>query len=66
MPVPGTGSYYVYVVENGRAVLKNIKAGIAQEDYIEVIEGLKEKVVVRGQNRLKDGTLVFIVKQEGG
>jgi len=67
MRVPGTGSYYVYVVENGRAVLKNVKVGIAQENYIEVIEGLKEgeKVVVRGQNRLKDGTLVFIVKQEG-
>jgi HlyD family secretion protein len=65
--LPGTGSYYVYVVENGRAVLKNIKTGIAQENYIEVIEGLKrgEKVVVRGQNRLKDGTLVFIVKREG-
>lgn len=46
-------------------MLRNIKVGIAQENYIEVIEGLKEKVVVRGQNRLKDGTLVFIVKQEG-
>ena len=64
--LPGTGNYYVYVVEDGRAVLKNIKTGITQENYVEVIDGLKkgEEVVIRGQIRLKAGAPVFIVRRE--
>ena len=60
--LPGTGSYYVYVVEDGRAVLKNVKIGTGQGNYVEITDGLTEgeQVVVKGQNRLKDGALVVV------
>ena len=60
--LPGTGSYYVYIVQNGRAVLKNVKTGIAQGNYVEITDGLTEgeQVVVKGQNRLKDGVPIIV------
>jgi HlyD family secretion protein len=59
---PGTGSYYVYVVKDSKAVLKNVKTGITQGNLTEITEGLAEKelVVTRGQNRLHDGAQVSI------
>lgn len=64
--VPGTGSYYVYVVEDGRAHLKNVETGIHLAQLVEITQGLKsgELVVIKGQNRLKDG-LEVIVKRRG-
>lgn len=58
----GTGSYYVYTVKDNKAVLKNVKTGITQNSFIEIIEGLTEKelVVTRGQNRLYDGAQVSV------
>ena len=63
--LPGTGSYYVYIVQDGKAVLKNVKTGIGQENYVEITDGLTEgeQVVIKGQNRLKNGISV-IVEQE--
>jgi len=61
--MPGTGTYYVYVVEGDQAVLKNIKIGMIQETVAEVLEGLTqgEKVVVKGQSRLKDQAKVKVI-----
>lgn len=61
----GTGNYYVYVVENAYAVQKNIKTGISQGEYTEVVSGLKagEHVVIKGQNRLRDGVAVVVEGQ---
>ncbi len=66
--LPGTGNYYVYVVENAYAVQKNIKTGISQGEYTEVVSGLKagEQVVVKGQNRLRDGVAVIVERQGSG
>ncbi|NVM20444.1 MAG: efflux RND transporter periplasmic adaptor subunit [Desulfobacterales bacterium] len=66
--LPGTGNYYVFVIENGQAVQKNIETGISQHNYVEVREGLDagEQVVVRGQNRLGDGVRVIIENEEAG
>jgi len=60
--LPGTGNYFAYVVEDGKSVMKNINIGMIQGTYVEVTEGLKEgeQVVVKGQNRLKDGTRVRV------
>lgn len=60
--LPGTGNYYVYVVEDGRAALKNVKTGTGQGNYVEITDGLTEgeQVVVKGQNRLKDGIPVIV------
>lgn len=65
--MPGTGSYYVYVVENNKAVLKNVKTGITQGNFTEITDGLTEKdlVVTRGQNQLDDGARVSIEEERG-
>ncbi len=66
--LPGTGNYYVYVVEDGKAVLKNVATGSTQETYVEITQGLKqgEQVVIKGQRRLKDGVAVIAEGQGSG
>ncbi|MCM8779434.1 MAG: efflux RND transporter periplasmic adaptor subunit [Candidatus Omnitrophica bacterium] len=53
---------YVFTVEGNKAVLKNIKLGLRQGQFYEVIEGVKEGdlVVIMGQQKLKEGTEVTI------
>lgn len=60
MRLPGTGQPYVFVVEEGKARLRNVRLGIEQETFVEVLEGLrlKDQVIVRGQNRVVDGSRV--------
>jgi len=60
--MPGTGSYFVYIIKDNKAILKNIKTGISQGNFTEITDGLTEKelVVTRGQNRLYDGARVSI------
>ena len=50
----------VYVIENGKAVLRDIQVGMANEEVYEVIAGLKEgeTVITAGQVNLENGTLV--------
>lgn len=50
----------VYVVEDGKAVLRPIVLGIRQGPYYEVRKGLKagDLVVIMGQQRLRDGAAV--------
>ncbi len=64
--MPGTGSYYVYIVKDSKATLKNVKTGLTQGDFTEITDGLTEKnlVVTRGQNRLYDGARVSIKERE--
>jgi RND family efflux transporter MFP subunit len=54
----------VYVVDNGKAVLKNIVVGNQNGDYLEVVSGLaeNEEVVTTGQVNISDGMPVLIVK----
>ncbi len=60
--LPGSGSYYVFVVENGLAHQRNVKVGLQQGERAAVISGLNpgELVVVKGQNRLQDGIPVVL------
>lgn len=57
-----TEDKYVFVVENDKSFKKKVKTGIANGDMVEVIDGLRsgEKVIVSGQNQVKDGTNVKI------
>ncbi len=50
----------VYVIENGKAILRDIKVGTANEEVYEVTAGLKEgeTVIIAGQVNLENGTLV--------
>ncbi|WP_027379104.1 efflux RND transporter periplasmic adaptor subunit [Chryseobacterium daeguense] len=54
----------VYVVENGKAILKKITVGEEFGDNIEVTAGLNvdEQVVISGQINLQNGTPVKIIK----
>lgn len=57
---------YVYVIENNKASLRKVLLGMRQGSYYEVKQGLKkgEEVVVMGQQKLSEGTLVEIKGQE--
>ncbi|MDO8536461.1 MAG: efflux RND transporter periplasmic adaptor subunit [Candidatus Omnitrophota bacterium] len=51
---------YIYIVDGKRAFLKNVILGIRQGPYFGVESGVKigDRVVVVGQQRLRDGCLV--------
>lgn len=57
----------VFIVEDGKAVMKEIKTGIQDNNYIEIIEGLQpdEEVIVAPYtaitNKLKTGSLLEVV-----
>lgn len=50
----------VFVVKDGKAIERQVKIGISNGENVEIIEGIKpgEKVVVKGQNLLKEGVPV--------
>lgn len=52
--------FFVFVVEDNRAVWRKIVPGIREGDFIEVIDGISkgEFVVVEGSHRLQDGVRV--------
>ncbi|MGM0602670.1 MAG: efflux RND transporter periplasmic adaptor subunit [Bacillota bacterium] len=56
---------YLFTVEDGKAVKKNVKLGIKTDSRVEILEGLSagEKVIFRGQNNLQDGTEVEVRNQ---
>jgi len=59
------GSSFVFVVEDGRAVKKEIETGIFQGGLVEVKYGLSlgEKVIIVGHHYLKGGEEVEVVEQ---
>lgn len=64
--IPGTNTYFVFVSDGKNAVLRNVKVGLEEEQWVEVIEGVREgePVVIKGQNRLKDGAQIKVVGKE--
>jgi len=60
--VGSTKNPQVFVVENEKAVLRDVKLGVTTSTSYEIVEGVKEgdKVVVSGQINLKNGTPVSI------
>lgn len=54
----------VYVVNNGKAVLRNIKVGAEFGGKIQVTEGLQagDQIITSGQINLKDSTLINVSK----
>lgn len=55
--VPEQGRTFVFIVENGEAVRREVKLGKRRPGEVEVVEGLKEheRVVVEGTQNLRDG-----------
>lgn len=62
------GQEAVFVINDGKAVRREIRLGIDQGSRVQVVDGLKpgEQVVVAGMNSLSDGTAVRIEKAETG
>jgi membrane fusion protein (multidrug efflux system) len=58
--IPYAGRTFLFVVENGRAVRREIALGTRLPEVVEVRSGLKagETIVTRGQHRLADGAVV--------
>lgn len=56
------GGCLTFVVENNRAVKRQIKIGIIDDNRVEVIEGLKagERIISKGIEFIRDGALVSI------
>ena len=61
--VPGTSERFVFVIEKGQAVQRNVTTGLSAGTRVEIISGVSagDSVVVKGQGRLKDGTPVRII-----
>ncbi|MFD1770296.1 efflux RND transporter periplasmic adaptor subunit [Sphingobacterium suaedae] len=62
--VGSVSSNQVFIVENGKAVLKTVVAGRSFGDYIEIISGVEKgtQVITSGQINLLDGTPIQIIK----
>lgn len=60
--MPGSGSYYVFVVRNGRAEKKFVSIGAKDDRLAEIEDGLSlgEIVVISGADRLKSGDAVYL------
>lgn len=55
---------YVFVAENGKAVVRTIGTGLIQADQAEVLTGLHlgDQVIISGQINLKNGSIINILK----
>ena len=58
--VPEQSRQFVFVVEKGRAVRREIQIGSREPGRVEVVRGLKsgEQVVVEGTQKVRDGGMV--------
>ena len=61
------GDSYVYIVEDGRAVYREVVTGIGGDGTVEILSGVNEgeEVIVRGQNYISDGEAVRVVRGDG-
>ncbi len=59
------GNPYVFVEENGKAIKKEIKVGLINNDKVEVLEGIKsgENIIVQGHKSLQNGDNVEVVNR---
>jgi membrane fusion protein (multidrug efflux system) len=62
---PGTGNWFVFVADKGKARQVNVKVGPAFDDKREITAGLKpgQEVVVRGVSLLQDGMPIKLADQ---
>jgi membrane fusion protein (multidrug efflux system) len=56
------GGQVAYVVADGKVVMRKVRTGIEQAGRVQIVAGLEsgEKVVVTGNERLKDGAEVRV------
>ena len=61
-----SGKNFVYVVEEGRAVKKEVLTGISNQKLMEIDGDIKEgdQIVVKGQNFLSDNSKVIVTAND--
>jgi RND family efflux transporter MFP subunit len=54
---------FVFVVEDGRASQRSLQIGLRNEEFVEVVAGLRtgEQVIDQGRGRVKDGQMVEVL-----
>lgn len=54
----------VYVVEDNKAIQKEVTIGLDTGTYIEILDGVKknEKIIIKGQNYVENGSIVKVVR----
>ena len=59
------GVFSVFVNNKGKAEKRNVRIGIQDEEYTEILEGIKsgDEVISSGQDALKDGDKVKVIKE---
>jgi len=59
-------NYYVFIVDSNKAIQRKLNVLYANHQSLAVASGVKagDKLVVTGQNNLRDGSIVSIVKEE--
>jgi len=59
------GNVYVFVVNAGKAHRREVKLGLLQSEYYEVLEGLSpgELVVTRGRRQIEDGQSIEVIQE---
>ncbi|UCH07915.1 MAG: efflux RND transporter periplasmic adaptor subunit, partial [Deltaproteobacteria bacterium] len=60
-----SGPPRVFVLDGGKASLREVKLGLEGEEYVEVVGGLQqgEEVIIAGQYELNDGMAVNVVRR---
>jgi RND family efflux transporter MFP subunit len=66
--VNAKGERMAFIVQDGKASARKVATGIEAEGLIEIITGVKpgEKIVVAGNEKLKDGVAVKILEKKDG
>ena len=66
--VPRQGRQYVFVVDEGRAIEREVKLGSRMPGQVEIISGLEagEEIVTQGVQRLRDGLPVRMANAPAG
>ena len=54
------GMSKVFIVENGKATLRTVKKGIESDNFVEIVEGLKDgdTILVKPDNSIKEGVKI--------
>ncbi len=64
--VPEQSRQFLFVVEEGRAVRREVRIGRRQPGRVEVVDGLKvgEVIIVEGTQKVREGGAVRIVDRQ--
>ena len=62
------GERMAFIIQDGKASARKVATGIEADGLIEIISGVKpgEKIVVAGNEKLKDGAAVKMLEKKGG